>query len=177
MINIKKIGKNVKIFETTKIAFPENVEIGSNVIIDDFVLIIAKKSVKIGNYVHIASFSSLTGNETIILEDFSGLSSGVRIFSSSDLFSGNCLTNPTVPAEYRKVISKAVIIKKHSIIGANTVILPGITIGEGAAVGANSLVTKNLEPWTVYFGTPCKAIKKRNKEKILELSKELYKKL
>jgi galactoside O-acetyltransferase len=60
-------------------------------------------------------------------------------------------------------------IKKHAIIGANSVILPGVTIGEGAVVGANSLVTEDCKPWTMYVGSPAKPIKSRPQERILEL--------
>lgn len=52
------------------------------------------------------------------------------------------------------------------LIGGNSVILPGVTIGEGASVGAGSVVTKDLEPWGVYVGN--KRIGWRNKEEVLK---------
>jgi carbonic anhydrase/acetyltransferase-like protein (isoleucine patch superfamily) len=42
-----------------------------------------------------------------------------------------------------------------------SIVLPGVTIGEGAVVGAGSVVTKDVEPWTVVGGNPAKFIKKR----------------
>lgn len=50
-------------------------------------------------------------------------------------------------------------------------ILPGITLAEGTAVGANSLVTQDTESWTMYFGSPAKKIKPRSK-RFLEMEKE-----
>lgn len=168
-MKFKSIGKNVKIFETAKLVFPENIEIGDNVIIDDFVLIIAKKRVKIGNNVHIASFVSITGNEDFIMEDFTGLSTGVRVLTSSDDYVGGYLTNPTVDDKYKNVFSKETIIKRHGIIGANTVILPGSIVEEGTAIGANSLVKGTTEAYTVYVGNPIRKICSRNKERLIKL--------
>ena len=107
------------------------------------------------------------------MEDFTTLSSGVRVFSGTDDFLGGCLANSTIPYPYRIPARSFVRIHKHAIIGANSVILPGVTIGEGAAIGAHSLVCKDCEPWTVYAGSPAKLLKKRPKEKMLELEAQL----
>lgn len=111
------------------------------------------------------------------MEDFSGLSGGVKIYTGNEDYLGECLTNPTIPAPYRVATRSFIYIKKHAIIGSNSVVLPGVTIGEGVAIGANSLVTKDCEPWKVYFGSPAKAIKSRPKEKILELEQQLRNKV
>ncbi|NJN74736.1 MAG: acyltransferase [Limnothrix sp. RL_2_0] len=124
-------------------------------------------------FVHIASFTSITGGGEFLMEDFTGLSSGVRVFTGNEDYSGTYLTNPTVPSPYRIPTRSFVQIKKHAIVGANVVILPGVEIGEGAVIGANSLVTKNCKPWTVYFGSPAKAIKRRPSENILALENTL----
>jgi acetyltransferase-like isoleucine patch superfamily enzyme len=51
--------------------------------------------------------------------------------------------------------------------------MPGVTIGEGAVVGANSLVTTSIEPWTINFGSPARVVRDRPKDKILEYAKKL----
>ena len=102
---------------------------------------------------------------------------GIRIYTGNEDYSGGCLTNPAVPSPFRVPIRSFVRMKKHSIIGANSVVLPGITIGEGSAIGANSLVTKDCEPWTIYVGSPAKAIKPRPKEKMLNLEGQLRRNL
>ena len=63
----------------------------------------------------------------------------------------------------------------NSDVGANTVILPGVEIGEGIALGANSLVLKSLtkNKWSLYFGSPARYVKKRNKKNILLQKRKL----
>lgn len=168
----KNMGNNVKIHDTAKLIYPENIEIGNNVIIDDFVLIIAKKKITIGNNVHIASFTNITGNEEFIIEDFSGISSGVRIFTSSDDYTGAYLSNPTVEEEFKNVFNAPIKIKKYALVGANTVILPGSIIAEGTSIGANSLVNSETEPYSLYTGNPIKKIKTKDKDRILTLAEE-----
>jgi len=167
--NFKSIGSNVTIYPSAKIIGAENLSIGNNVIIDDFVMIQASKPAYIGNNVHIASFTSITGGGEFIIEDFSTLSSGVRFFTGTDDFFGNGLANSTIPDSYRNVLRSKTVMKKHTIIGANSVILPGVEIPEGTAIGALSLVRKNLDPWKIYGGNPLKLLGDRNKHEILKL--------
>lgn len=172
-LGLAKVGKDVRIWPLAKIVSPESISIGDSVIIDDFVFIMGGKRTRIGSFVHIASFTSVTGGGEFVMENFSGLSGGIRVYTGNEDYSGSCLTNPTVPHPYRKAIRSFVHIGRHAIVGANTVILPGVTLGEGAVVGANALVTKDCDPWTVYAGSPAKALKSRPKDRILELEARL----
>ncbi len=170
--NFKSLGKNVKIKRNVGIFFTENVSIGNNVRIDDFTIIVAGQAgLTIGSYVHIASHCYLAASHGIIMNDFSGLSPGVKIFSGSDDYSGEKLTNPTLPKKYIGGKCGTVTLAKHVIIGAGTTILPECTIGEGTSVGSMSLVNKNLSPWGVYFGCPVRRLKERKKI-ILDLEKD-----
>jgi galactoside O-acetyltransferase len=144
---------DIRIYESARIIGRENIEFGSHIIIDDFVFIYAKKKIRIGNYVHIGAYSSLSGGEEIMLEDFSGLSFGCRILTATDDFTGEGFGNPTVPEQFRNVKRAPVHLGRFAILGTNSVVFPGVSIGEGVSVGANSIVTRNLEPWGVYIGT------------------------
>lgn len=169
-IGFKGYGYNVKISRNTCIYKPEEIEIGNNVRIDDFCFLLGK--ITVGNYVHIAPYSNLCGGkEGIILEDFSGLSSRVSVYATSDDYSGVAMTNPTVPEKYTNVFSEKVIIKRHAIVGASCVILPGVVIEEGTSCGSMSLINKSTEKWSVYVGIPARKIGKRNKA-VLEKEKE-----
>ncbi|MCX5814635.1 MAG: acyltransferase [Proteobacteria bacterium] len=171
----RRIGKNVKIKRNVGIFFTENVSIGENTRIDDFTIIVASapaNDVQIGSHVHIASHCYLAGSDGIIMEDFTTLAPGVKLFSGSDDYLGNKLTNPTVPRKYIGGKSGTVVLKRHVIIGAGSIILPGCIIETGSSVGSLSLVTKSLEPWGVYSGIPVKRIKERKKD-LLVLEKEL----
>ena len=157
---------NVKTFEYTKIIGLENIEFGNNIIIDDFVLIYAKEKIEIGNYVHIASFSSISGGGKLVMEEFSGLASGCRIVTGSDDFKDWGFGNPTIDDRFRNSKIGKVKIDKFAIIGTNSTILPNVNIGEGVTVAANSLVTKDLEPWGVYIGN--RKVGERNKSEVFK---------
>jgi galactoside O-acetyltransferase len=106
------------------------------------------------------------------MADFSGLSSRVSVYSSNDDYSGSTLTNPTVPKAFSGVVEAGVFLGKHVIIGSGSVIVPGVTLQEGAAVGALSLVTRDCESFSVYSGIPAKKIKPRKRD-VLELERRL----
>lgn len=169
----KSLGKNVSIAKNCTIIGLHNISIGDNVRIDGYTTIVASGDgfLNLGSFIHIGGYSLLSAGAGITMSDFSGLSQGVRIYSKTDDYTGNSLTNPTVDPKYTSVTSGEVILNRHSIIGSSTVILPGVTIGEGSSVGALSLVTKNLPEWGVYFGSPAKKIKDR-KKKLLELERD-----
>jgi galactoside O-acetyltransferase len=172
-MGFKYLGENVKLSRLSSIYGHENIEIGNNSRIDDFCVISASNNgIEIGSYVHIAAYSSIQGKGKVVLEDFSGLSSRVAIYSSTDDYSGDFMTNPTVPAKYINVISGNITLKKHVIIGVGSAIMPNVEIGIGSAIGAFSLVTKNIPEHSIAVGVPAKFIKTR-RNNLLELEKEL----
>lgn len=168
----KKIGKNVSIGKNVYFRYPELVEIGDNVVIDEFCYFTTKMT--IGNHVHISTSCSCIGGRTseLIMKDFSGVSAGTRMICGTDDYV-NALTNPTIPIQYRGEVKIGnIILEKHVILGTNTVVHPGVTIHEGAATGSMTLVTRDLERWSIYTGTPAKFFKKRNEVQILKLEQD-----
>ena len=168
---LKKFGKNAVIGKTVRIRYPELVEIGDNVIIDDFCYI--STSLKIASNVHISSGCKLIGGRDASVEfgEFSTLSPNVVIAAGSDDYISGIGT-PIVPTEFKgNYIVGHISIGRHCIIGSNTTILPNVNIAEGSSVGANSLVKENLKPWVLYAGIPAKAIRNRERDKILHLEK------
>ncbi|MEO8577161.1 MAG: acyltransferase [Gemmatimonadales bacterium] len=119
--------------------------------------------IHIGNHVHIAVMGVILGKARIDLEDFANISGRVSIYSSTDDFSGEFMTNPTVPAVYTNVSSSPVRIGRHAIVGAGSVLLPGTILGAGAAVGALSLVRGVLDEFTLYGGIPAVRIRGRSR--------------
>jgi galactoside O-acetyltransferase len=177
-LSFARVGEDVVIWPMAKIVSPGTISIGDSVIVDDFVLFMGGRLSTLHSFIHIGSFTSITGGGELCMEDFSGLSSGVRIYTGNEDYTGGCLTNPAVPAPYREPVRSFVHLGRHCIVGANSVVLPGVTIGEGAAVGACSLVLRDLKPWTIYAGSPCREIGPRPKDEILgreaRLRKDLY---
>ncbi len=166
-IGFKRLGKNVKISDKASIYNPENIEIDDYSRIDDFCVLSGK--LKIGKYVHIAPQCLVAGgDEGITFSDFCGLAYQGQIFTQSDDYTGLNLTNPNIPSKYTKIFKKKVFLGKHVIIGAGSMVFPGVHIAEGCSVGAMTLVNKSTEAWGIYVGNPAKRIKER-KQDLLEL--------
>ena len=172
-LDFAALGEDVTIYPYAKVIQAERITLGDSVIIDDFAFIMAGAGLQIGSFVHIATHAGIAGAGEVTMGDFSCISGGSRIYTSNDDYLGGSLTNSAVPPKYRTVDTAPVHLGKHVLIGATSVVLPGVTIGEGAVVGANSLVKSDLEPWGVYAGTPARRIKDRPRSKIIELEAQL----
>lgn len=150
--------------------YSNNLTVGDNVRIDDFCIITG--DVKIGNNVHIGAYTFISGKYGVVLEDYVQISQRVSIYSASDDYSGLSLVGPTIPDEFKPRLKKGVVyLERHALIGAHSVILPGLRIGTGASVGALSLVNRNLLSWSMYAGIPVRFLRERSVE-MLSLEKQ-----
>ena len=159
---LKYCGNNVRIFDLAKIIHPQYGELDDNSEIFDFVFIDAKESFKLGKYSKITWHCIIEGEAHISIGARCFLGPGTKLLSSTYEFNGY-YTCEHLPEGTHATKYGDITICDDAYIGANCIIMPGVTIGEGALVGANSLVTHNLEPWTIYFGSPAKKIGKRQK--------------
>ncbi|HKP33880.1 MAG TPA: acyltransferase [Sphingomicrobium sp.] len=172
-LGLASCGQNVKISRKASIYGPERIAIGDHVRIDDFCVISAGAGgINIGSHVHIAVYVSVIGAAAITLSDFVGLSSRVSVYSSNDDYSGSALTGPTIPDRFRKIDSRPVHIGRHVVVGSGSVVLPGVTIRDGAAVGALSLIREDCEPFGLYVGNPARRVRDRSRD-LLELERQL----
>lgn len=175
-IGFATVGNNVSISDKASFYGASRISIGSNVRIDDFCVISAGAGgVNIGNNIHIAIYTSLIGAALIKLDDFCNISSRVSIYSSSDDYSGLSMTNPTVSDEFKMVKNAPVHLCKHVIVGSGSVILPGVTLEEGVAVGALSLVSNSCSAFGIYAGIPARFIKDRSRN-LLDLESKFIQK-
>ena len=142
----------------------ENAEIGENTVIRDYVNIFG---CKIGKNCKIAAFVEIQKGVTIgnscAIEAFSFIPSGVTI--EDEVFVGPhvCFTNDRKPRAINpgwKTIPT--VVKKGASIGAGSIILCGVTIGEKAMVAAGSVVTRDVPEKTLVAGNPAKSVKKIN---------------
>ena len=154
------IGESVLISKKVSFYGIDKISIGNNVRIDDFCILSGE--IILGSYIHISAYCGLYGSLGIELEDNTGLSPRCTVFSASDDFSGDYLISPMVEKKFTNVTGGKVLIKKYSQIGAGSIILPNLTLEEGVAVGAMSLVNRSLSCWGIYAGIPVKRIKERN---------------
>jgi len=172
-MGFKFLGDNVKISDKASIYNPETIEIGDNSRIDDFCII--SGVVKIGKYNHITPMCLIAGGEKgVFLDDFCTLAYGVKIFSQSDDYSGSTMVNSLIPKKFKKESFDTVKLEKQVIVGANSILMPGIVIKEGCSIGAMSLLNKSTEKWGIYVGIPAKRIKER-KQDLLKLEEEFLK--
>jgi galactoside O-acetyltransferase len=171
-IGFASLGQNVVVSDRASIYGAERIHIGNNVRIDDFCVLSAGcGGIELGDHIHIAIYSSLIGAGRISLSDFCNISSRVAIYSSTDDFSGMSMTNPTVPKEFTNVASAEVFLDKHVLVGCGAVLLPGILLEEGVAIGALSLVNRSCAAFGIYAGTPAVRIKERSRN-LLELERQ-----
>lgn len=169
--DLKRCGDNVIIGKTVRIRYPELVSIGDNVIIDDFTYI--STALEIGDYVHIAAGCKIIGgpNSKVVMGDFSTLAPNVVLSAGSDDYRSG-IAGPFVPLRFKANTSIGCIeIGRHSIVGANSTVLPNVTFHDGASVGAQSLVKESLASWTLNVGVPTRCIGNRNAEEILKYEK------
>ena len=163
MSDYKKLGKEVQIYEYAKIIKKDVIEIGDHTIIDDFTFIYGGKKTIIGRYVHIACFVSIIGGGELFLEDYVAIAAGSRIITGTDTYKGGSRMSAALPLDQLNKDISFVRIQKDGFIGTNVVVHQGVTIGEGAIIGSNSLVLKDIEPWTINVGSPTRVIGKRPK--------------
>ena len=87
----------------------------------------------------------------ITIGDNATVSQGVKLCTAGHDISSRVMELTTAP----------IAIQANAWIAGWSIVLPGVTIGEGAVVAAGAVVTKDVEPWTVVGGNPAKFIKKR----------------
>ncbi len=161
---LKSLGRNCIIDQGVTLHTPKKISIGDYTWIDKNVIILGGNGVEIGRRVHIAHNCLIQGGGFVKIEDYVGIAAGSMIFSATDTVYNRKRIGPMIPPVYRNpVFKKTVIIKKDAFIGARCIILPGARIGEGAVVGAGSLVVDNIPAWKIAVGTPAKPIKDRPK--------------
>jgi galactoside O-acetyltransferase len=175
-LGITYTGKNISISKKCSIYGGPNIKLGDNIRIDDFcVLACSKGNFTLDGYNHIGCFCYINSSGGVHMKMFSGLSSRCSLYSSSQNYDGSSLTNPTIDSDFLEMNIEPISIGKHSVIGTNTVILPGCSVGDYSAVGACSLVTRNISSGKIAKGIPAKEYKDRDYKKIQNLESTFLK--
>lgn len=171
----KQVGRGCKVSRHALIYGAENVSLGDNVRIDAHTIILASSGwLNVGSHVHIAVQNMLLCSGGLNLGDYCAVASGCKILSASDDYaSGNYLIGPGFDADLFHVTKDPVTMDPLSALGLSCCVLPGAQIGEGAVVGACSLVPAKMKllSWWVYMGQPAKPVKTRS-AKARDLAKE-----
>ena len=160
-IGLGSYGEHVLISRKASFYSPGEIHLGNHVRIDDFCILSGK--IKLGSYIHISAYVGLYGAFGIEIGDYATISGQVMVYSQNDDYSGDYFTNPMVPESLTNVTGGPVVIGKYAIVGAGTIVLPELTIGEGTAIGAMSLVKEDVDPWLICAGIPVRIIRERSK--------------
>ena len=165
-----KMGKGVQIDSGVIIrGDPKKIEIGDYSYIDTNVQLEVYASIKIGKYVHITSDVHIQSGDEVIIGDFACVANGTKIYASSNTYKTPdgrekdilLSMSSSAPPEIQSVKRSPVIIEEYAFVGLNCVVLPGVRIGRGAIIGAGSVVTKDIPPYTIAVGIPAKPVKNR----------------
>lgn len=178
-MGFRSIGDDVHIDDGAYFKRPELVTIGDHCAFDNG-LHMTTAGV-FGSYNHVGPFVSIIGGSEseFLMDDFATIAAGARIICKGEEHLGAGLIGPTIPDKYSdKLIGGKVRLGKFANILTNAVIFPGVSIAEGAVVGAGTVMHFDAEPWTVYLGNPARKIKirdgsvmRRYGEHLLEKSK------
>ena len=165
-----KVGKGVQIDSGVIIrGNPKNIEVGDYSYIDTNVQLEVYAPIKIGKYVHITSNVYIQSGAEVIIGDFACITNGTKIYASSNTYKTTdgrekdilLSMSSSAPPELQSVEYGPVIVEEYAFVGMNCVVLPGIRIGRGAIVGAGSVVTKDIPPYTIAVGIPARVVRKR----------------
>lgn len=137
---LKKLGTNCQFMPGVKIGSPFLVEIGSCVGINHHVELGGQYELSIGNYVMIGPYSQI-------------------------LTANHKFDNLQIPMKLQGIDGGPIVIEDDVWIGAFVVILPNVRIGKGSIIGAHSVVTHDVESYSIMGGVPAKLIKYRQPKK------------
>lgn len=145
---VKKMGENVHIMTGVRILSPAGVSIGHHVYINHHTDMSGKGGLTIGNYVKIGPFCNIQSVDHVYTD------------WQKPMFSQGMRPDP-------------IVIEDDVWVAANVVIVPGVTIGRGAIVGANAVVTRDVEPYAIVGGVPARVIKYRFDKETIEKAKQV----
>lgn len=164
--NIRKdlsyCGKDVVLYPLCKMIRAQNAKIDDYTRILDNAFIDAGKSLEIGKHSMITWSVLIEGGANTKIGDRVFIGPGTKVLTSTYRIDG-FYSAEFIPDECHEIMYGDITIENDAYIGAECVIMPGVKIGEGAVAGANTLVNKDLEPWGIYVGSPCKKIGERKR--------------
>jgi virginiamycin A acetyltransferase len=127
---------------------------------------------------HVTHFYDFYGDK-LIIGKFCQIASGVEFVMNGANHQMNCVStfpfyifehwDEKIPLLDRMPLKGDTIVGNDVWIGQNATILPGVNIGDGCIIGMNSMVGKNVKPYTIVAGNPAKVIRKRFDDELIEL--------
>lgn len=162
-LSMRKFGRNSLVDFGAIVEGPGNISVADFVWIDRHVELNALAGeIEIGRRVHIAPRVIVAGFGGVYIGDYVGIGANAHILSHSEVVDGGKrMSGPMIPEEFKGMKTAPVRLEKDSVIGTGAVVLPGVTIGEGAVVAPNSLVIRDVKPHMIVLGVPAKPVSRR----------------
>jgi acetyltransferase-like isoleucine patch superfamily enzyme len=169
-----EVGDNVSIHRSVVVFNGKQIRLASNVRIDCFSLLSAgDEGIEIGHHVHVAAGVHIFGGGgRVLIQPFCGLSGRVSLYTATEDYSEGYMSNPLVPEDLKKLKRGGITLGRHTLVGASSVIMPGVKTGIGAAIGALSFVNKSIPEFTIVSDNPLRKVGTRGKL-LLELEKKI----
>src|ERR671932_722036 len=157
----RKLGRNVVFERGVWVFHPENIEIGDNVYVGHNVFLKGyyKSLMRIGSNTWIGQNCFFHSGGGITVGDYVGIGPGVQILTLAHVIDDD-LETPIITREQEYL---PVVIQDNCDIGVGSILLPGVTIGTGSMIGAGSVVTRDVDAYSVAAGNPARLIRKRTK--------------
>lgn len=156
-----QVGEKVFIDERAIIVQPQNCVFGSHIRIDAGVIITPGRLV-ISDFVHVGANVHLNCNSGISIGRGSSLAQNSKLYSQSDDYTSGEIGGPWFPNENGFATGQEISLEELNIVGANSVVMPGVKLRRGSCVGANSLLKSSTETWEVWAGSPARRVSSRN---------------
>lgn len=160
--SLRFCGNGVRLYPMSKMIHANNAILDDEVKIFDHVYIDAGSELIVGKYSIITWYVLIEGGAKTYIGDRVFIGPGSKILTGTYKLDG-FFSIEFMPDGCNEIEYGNVMIENDVYIGANSVIMPGVTIHEGAVVGSNCFVNKDLEPWGIYVGSPCKKVGNRKK--------------
>lgn len=155
-------GPNPQIFEPVVMTKRERIVFsGPGIRIDSFVKLEGGLGLTIGAGVHIASFAHVgIGGGQTLLGEYSCVASGAKIISGSNSPFAMSMS-ASAPKELQSVAQSLTVLRPYAAVLVNAVVLPGVTLEEGAVLAASSVARRDIPAWEIWGGTPARFLKRR----------------
>jgi putative colanic acid biosynthesis acetyltransferase WcaF len=112
----------------------------------------------------------------LTLEDRACVGPEVRVYNLAEIHLGArstlaqesylCTGTHAFDQSNMALVTAAIMIGQDAFVGARAFVCAGVDIGDGAIIGACSVVTRDVEPWTVVAGNPCRALRRRGRPQV-----------
>lgn len=158
------MGKNCLFDVGVRLSRPDRITIGEYTWIDAYACLNAVfGDIRVGKRCHIAPNSVLSaGPEGVEIQDYVAIGAGAQLYGHSAApVDGKRMSGPMIPWKDKAFKTGRIVVERDAFIGPNCVVLPGVTIGQGAVVGAGSVISQFVQPWSIVMGNPARLVGRR----------------